>query len=108
MTYRAFQCSAFAMNIACPEDQTILITEANYGQYGYTSTQDDLACKPPHPQEDCTEGMEGNFPAEWVVLKELCDGENSCSFTAQFAVMTTCGEPSSSDYIDVVYQCLPG
>ena len=60
------------------------------------------------PQNDCTEGMEDATPAEWLILKQVCDEQNSCTFVVQFAVMTSCAEPLSSDYLVTYFQCLPG
>ena len=108
VTYSAFQCAASEVILQCPNDQTILVVEAHYGQYGYTSTQDDLTCKPPHPEDDCVEQMEENAPGDWFILKELCDGQPSCTFVAQVGLMSTCGESIEAEFTDVVYQCLPG
>ena len=96
------------MTLECPTGQSIFVVEAHYGQYGYTSTQDDLTCKPPNPQYDCVERMEENRPTDWMIMKELCDGETSCTFFAQIGLMSTCGESIDAEFTDVVYQCLPG
>ena len=108
VTFSRFQCSASQVNLTCPDNQLIFITDAHYGQFGYTSTQDDLTCKPPNPQYDCVEGMEENAPADWLLLKTLCDERSSCSFVTPIGVMTSCGESASSDYAVVFFQCLPG
>ena len=108
VTYSAFHCAASAVTLQCPTGQTILVVEAHYGQYGYTSTQDDLKCKPPNPQYDCVERMEENAPGDWLIMKELCDGETSCTFVAQVGLMSTCVETIEAEFTDVLYQCLPG
>ena len=100
--FSVFQCSAFDLTLSCPGNQTIFVTDAHYGQYGYTSTQDDLTCKPPNPRRDCIETLEKNSPVAWDVLKDLCDGESTCTFTAQFGAMSTCGKPTA-DYTVVFY-----
>ena len=107
-TYGRFQCSFNQLVLTCPENQTILLESAYFGLYGYTSTQEDLTCKPPHYTSDCTEPMFTNSPGDWLILQELCNGENSCSYTTQAGLMTSCGEVVGADYTDVRYQCLSG
>ena len=108
VTFRGFQCSTYDLTLSCAQNQAIFVISAAYGLYGYNSTQDDITCKPPQYRLDCTESMESNFPTDWLVLKERCDGQTTCTFTAQYGVMSTCGEGLSADYTDVEYQCLPG
>ena len=108
VTFSRFQCSASQVNLTCPDNQLIFITDAHYGQYGYTSTQDDLTCKPPSPLRDCIEKMEESSPVAWDILKDLCDGETTCTFNAQFGSMTTCGETLIADYTVVFFECQPG
>ena len=108
VTYSAFQCSAYDVTMQCPTGQTIFVVEAYYGQYGYTSTQDDLTCKPTNPQYDCVERMEENAPGDWLIMKEFCDDKSSCIFVAQDGLMSTCGESIDAEFTDVIYQCLPG
>ena len=109
VTYSAFQCSFYDMTLSCPTDQSIQVVRANYGHYEYTSTQDDLICKPPEPVADCMESMESNFPADWLILTELCNGRNNCTFPAQIVGMTSCGEEvATADYTQVWFECMPG
>ena len=106
--YSVFQCSAIDLTLTCPGNQTIFVTDAHYGQYGYMSTQDDLMCKPPSPLQDCIERLVESSPVAWDILKDLCDGETTCTFNAQFGSMTTCGETLIADYTVVFFECQPG
>ena len=108
MTYGAFQCAATEIGLSCPDNKTIFVTQAHYGQFGYTCTQEDLACCPPNPITDCVESMEDEQPIDWATLKALCDDRTSCSFDVQFATLTSCADPYISEYMTVTYQCLPG
>ena len=109
VTFSAFQCSANDITLSCPNGQDILVSRANYGYYGYTSTQDDLVCKMPYPSGDCVESIEAYFPVDWFALTELCNGKNNCTFPTQVGTMTSCSEDVVyADYTQVWFECLPG
>lgn len=105
--FSAFQCGSYQMTLSCPSASTILVSDAVYGQYGYTSSQEDLLCFPPNLKLDCIEEMETSVPGDWLLLQSLCDGQTECSFLTKFGLMTTCGESQVSEYALVHYECVP-
>ena len=96
------------VSLSCPDNRTILVTHADYGQFSYTCTQPDVTCCPPHTADDCTESMEDARPQDLVTLKLLCDNETSCDFVNQGGALLGCPEPNIIDYVTVYYRCLPG
>ena len=108
VTFGGFQCTFSNITLSCPNDQTISMESAIYGLYGYTSTQNDLTCKPPHYNADCTEEMSQNSPGDWYLVQELCNGRNTCTFPARAGPVTSCGNVAGSEYTSVVYQCMQG
>ena len=96
------------VSLSCPDNRTIFVTHADYGQFSYTCTQPDVTCCPPHTANDCTESVEESALQDFVALKLLCDNQTSCQFLNQGGVLLSCSDPNEVDYVRVYYQCLPG
>ena len=96
------------MSLSCPNNRTIFVTSALYGQFTHSCSHDGISCCPPIPTHDCSEDIESNSAADWLVLKALCDNQTSCEFVNQGGYVASCAEPNVVDYMTVNYQCLPG
>ena len=107
-TYSAHGCYLGTVSLVCPEGKTILVTSAVYGQFSYECLQTDIECCPPHIVDDCTESMEDAAPGDWLLLKEVCDGQVTCELPMNGGALNTCSAPMSADYATVFYQCVPG
>ena len=106
--YSAYQCAPNIMSISCPVGNTIFILSAVYGQFGYNCSQSDLQCCFPSGASDCVEDMETSEPADWLVMKSLCDNQQECSFETQYATLSSCDNPNIANYTLVKFECLPG
>ena len=103
-------CVTDLVQMSCPDGRTINATSAVYGQYIYphsfTCTNSD--CCPPNPVYDCTELVYDNTPGDWVTIKLLCDGQESCEFeNLGTTFRDSCDVGNFADYIQVFYNCLP-
>ena len=106
--YSAHGCYLDTVSLSCPTGKSIFVTSAVYGQFNYTCLQTDVTCCPPNIDDDCTEPMEDAAPGDWLLLKEVCDGSESCTLPMNGGVLQNCWAPSSAEYATVFYQCLPG
>ena len=96
------------MSLSCPDEKTILVTSAEYGQFSYVCLQTDVQCCPPNIGDDCVEPMEEAAPVDWALLKEVCDEKQACQLPMNGAVLSSCTEPSAAQYVSVFFQCFPG
>ena len=101
----AVACNLDYINMTCSDNKTINVTSAYYGQY-VTACADEECCIP--KPTDCTESMAENHQVDWLILKELCDGENSCSVQTTGGLVQSCVDPYFSEFTEVYYTCLPG
>ena len=97
------------MQLSCPAGRTINATSAVYGQYiyphGFACPND---CCPPNPVYDCTELVYDNTPSDWLAIKLLCDGQESCEFNyVGTGFRDSCDVGNFADYTQVFYNCLP-
>ena len=106
--YSAYGCYLETVTLSCPDNRTIFVTDADYGQFSYTCTQTDVTCCPPQTRDDCTLPVEDSAPVDWAGIKLLCDNQTSCEIPHQGAVLVGCPAPAEADYMRVYYQCLPG
>ena len=102
-----FGCVAQEIHLACPSNKTIFIEHADYGQYSQTC--DEGTCCAPHPY-DCTQSMEENDVAEWLLLKLQCDNRTECSYLVKGSIFTddVCAPVDSVAYLEIDYTCFPG
>ena len=57
---------------------------------------------------DCTELVYDNSPHDWLAIKLLCNGQESCEFPYSGAgFRTSCDEGVIADYVHAFYNCLP-
>ena len=63
--YSAYGCLTDVITLSCDDGKTIEVTSADYGKYAQTCDSD--CCSP--QADDCTELVEENRPADWVLLK---------------------------------------
>ena len=106
--YSAYGCFQDTISLSCPNNRTIFVTSAQYGQFYEICTHDWIPCCPPNLIADCTESVEEGSPQDWFALKALCDNQASCEFVNQGGYVASCAEPNVVDYMTVNYQCLPG
>ena len=101
-----FGCVGDQLYLSCPNNKTIFVTSAEYGEYSQPCGEGQ--CCLPNPF-DCVEQVSQNNNANWIDLKLTCDNETECSYLFQgstFVQKCTVAEPVS--YMNVFYQCLPG
>ena len=108
-TFSALTCVTDLVQLSCPNGRTINATSAIYGQYiyphGFACPND---CCPPNPVYDCTELVHDNSPQDWLAIKLLCDGQESCEFQYSGAVFGfSCDVGVIVDYLQIFYSCLP-
>ena len=65
-SFTTFGCDLDWMDLYCPENQTISLTSAYYGQYYYDCSS---SCCAPHPWDDCSELMQQYAPVDWLYLQ---------------------------------------
>ena len=106
--YSAYGCYLETVTLSCPDNRTIFVTDADYGQFSYTCTQPDVTCCPPQTRDDCTQSVEESAPQDWAALKLLCDNQTSCDVFHQGGVLLDCPAPNEANYVRIYYQCLPG
>ena len=103
--HNAHGCESENIPLSCPNNRTIFITKAEYGEY---SQPCDTQCCSPHPL-DCTEQMVDSDNDQWVYLKLLCDGNTNCSYPFQGSTfLNECTATNEVDYVSVYYACEPG
>ena len=107
--YSSLGCLSDHVTLSCPAGRTINATSAVYGQYIYphgSACPND--CCPPNPVYDCTELVYDNSPQDWLAIKLLCDGQESCEFNyVGTGFSDSCDVGNFADYIQVFYNCLP-
>ena len=102
----AFGCESHNISLSCPENKTIFVDRADYGEYQKECPEN--TCCLPYPP-DCTELVSENNPAEWVSLKAQCDNTSSCSYLFRGGIfIDECGASEEVDYMNICYPCLPG
>ena len=103
----SFGCEADEIMLSCADGKTIFINDADYGK-NYVSCADDTCC-PPNPY-DCAQTMADNNLNEWLLLKQSCDNQTSCSYLFQGSTFTddVCTPVDSVAYLDIFYTCSPG
>ena len=105
--FSALACYTGLVSLSCPAGRTINATSAVYGQYIYPhSFTCPNTCCPPNPQHDCTESVYDNSPQDWLAIKLLCDGQESCEFEYLGSAISSCQEGYIADYIHVFFNCL--
>ena len=98
-------CEGGDVQLSCPENRTIFVTNAEYGQYSENYTQSLCA---PHPY-NCIESVSATDEDQWIYIKYLCDNQTACSYPFGGAYfLTDCAPGSEVDYISIYYDCLPG
>ena len=103
--YQAHGCGGENIQLSCPDNRTIFVTHANYGEYGPTYTQPYCA---PHPY-NCYESVSVTDEDQWLYIKYLCDNQTTCSYPFEGSYFDTdCTPGSPVDYISIYYDCLPG
>lgn len=65
------------------------------------------SCCAPNPAFDCTVDIESSRPGDWLLLKDTCDNQGSCSVPNLGGLLTECGTDVNSDYLQVFFECLP-
>ena len=101
----AHGCPSNDISLSYPGDRTIIVTHAEYGQYGSDYTQPSCA---PHPF-DCFETMSAVDVDQWGIIKLLCDNRTNCTYPFDgFTFDSTCAPGSAVDYVSIYYDCLPG
>ena len=103
--FTAFACTLSNVNMACPNNRTILTKSGVYGLF-YSPNSDCSGCCAPNPQYDCTELVEENSPADWLAIQAVCDGQEMCQFEAPGTALGDCSG-QLSDYMQLFYDCLP-
>ena len=100
--FTAFACTLDIVIVSCASNRTILITSGVYSRY--LKTYDE--CYSPNPIDDCSESVEEARPSDWLAIKALCDGQESCQFENAGAFLDKCSD-DVSDYMQLFYDCLP-
>ena len=106
--YSAVGCYSGTVSLQCAAGKTINATSAVYGQsiYPHAFTCPGGCC-PPNPQYDCTELVYDNSPQDWLAIKYLCDGQQSCEFQYTGSDISSCQTGYTADYVKVEFNCLP-
>ena len=107
--FSALACVNDEVQLSCPDNKTINVTSAVYGQYIVPHLFScPNSCCPPNPGFDCTELVHDNSAEDWATIKLLCDGEPSCEFeNIGTTFRDSCDVDNFVDYIQVFYNCLP-
>ena len=104
----SFGCINDLISLSCPDNRSISVTGAYFGDYHYASNCGSECC-PPHPIDDCTEYVPVSQPSEWVALKYTCDNQTDCEYQYRgttFAFNCTIG--NGAPYMEIFYNCVPG
>ena len=101
--YSNVGCVNDVITLSCPTNRNISITKALWGQYFRTCSD----CCPPNPAFDCTVDMETNEPALFSLLKDTCDGKETCDLEYIAYIVNDCQLEYVADYEQVFYDCLP-
>ena len=65
--YSSYGCLTDVISLSCDDEKTIFVTSADYGKYEQNCDVDVECCSP--QADDCTELVEENRPADWVLLQ---------------------------------------
>lgn len=103
--YSAFGCANDVITLSCPDERTIVVNTAVYGQH---QSLCNISCCPPHPTDDCQEDVSDIRESDWIALKITCDNQTTCDYQYMGALISECAFEYTADYMRIFYACLPG
>ena len=102
--YTEFACSGGVLRPSCPDSRHITITKAHWGKYNLACSD----CCPPNPAFDCTVDVETVNNEYFELLKNQCDGLESCQIDYDYRYLIyQCEVGMYADYIQLFYDCTP-
>ena len=104
--FTAFGWLGETINLSCPDQSTIVITNAILGVYYVSCVK---GCCPPSPADvDCQVAVSKVLPEHWVRLKSKCDSKTVCTHNFNGNSIDGCKLGDQAKYMQIYYDCLPG
>ena len=90
--------------IQCQPSETVFITEAFYGAYASTCSDE---CCAPDDVNDCRVSISEENSDEWLTIRSNCNYESECVHQYQGHELSGC-ENILADYLELTYTCASG
>ena len=96
--YTAIGCVDDLINLSCPGNTTIILSNAIYGYYAFDCA---IGCCPPSPSADCSGSVNASYPEDWAYLAYTCEGKNSCNYEYKGRNLDYCDATLIADYMQI-------